>query len=665
MLKYLALPLVALIIAGCGSDATVAKKSDLPGGYVLFEKSKGNIPYPSDILFAGSADGTLNIPIAPDASEGEKGLTTMLNTLDGFSTTSPITVGISGEMDATTLPGNIHVYQVVTQASPLTLMIPAVVSVSAELVFGQDYVATFSGGKLAILPLKPLKSHTSYMVVVTTGITNADGQHLSPDATTTMLLSPDSLVGADGTMPYFNPDPAKNAATVQLLEGLRQITQIMVAQAGGQGVARENIAAIWSFTTQSIGNVSNAFIKNNPSAQLGVANSGMTTADIGAYGFADIYVGTLNNLPYYLGSDKAALQVPFTDANGSLNVKTLPRELSKKNIPVMVTVPNASSGKEMPAAGWPVVIYQHGITRNRTDVLALADAIALAGYVAVSIDLPLHGVDKIDPKIAPLYMEGLERTFDLDIINNDTGAPTPDGIIDPSGKHYMNLANLLVARDNIRQSTSDLIALKNALSSAAGVQLDASSVAFMGHSLGTIAAFPFLASADLQSTMLAMPGGGIAQLLSNSDSFGQEIRDALYAAAGIEPDSPEYEKFLLIAQTVLDDGDSINYATEVGAAQKVFTIEALHDETIPNSVPTAPLSGTEPLMALMGTGNTITADAPGPVPFVKNSVSRFNVGGHSSILKPDEATAEMQGEAFSFIGSKAAAIMVDNYSIIQ
>ncbi len=662
MLKYLVLPLAALLISGCGNDITLAKKSELPAGYVLFEKSKGNIPYPSDILFAGSTDATLNIPIKADASEGEAALTTALNTLDGFSTTSPITVGISGDFDPTTIPGNIHVYKVITQATPETLMIPAVGAVVGELTFGTDYVATLSDGKLVILPTKPLESQTSYMVVITNGITNSAGQPLVADVTTSMLISADPLIGADGTTPYFNPDPVENMTSTLTLEGLRQITQLMVAQAATQGVARDDIAAIWSFTTQSIGNVSTAITQHNASAQLGVSASGMTTADIGAYGFADIYTGTLNNLPYYLGSDVAALSTPFSDANGSLTVTTLPKELSTKNVPTLVTIPNASSNMRIPMNGWPVVIFQHAINGDRSNLLAIADAFAGAGYAAVAIDLPLHGV--VD-RASTLYMPTLERTFDLDIFNNDTGAPTPDGLIDASGKHYLNLANLLVARDNIRQSTSDLIALKNSLSTATGVTLDSSRVAFMGHSLGTIAAFSFLTTANLESAVLAMPGGGIAQLLSNSESFGQEIRDGLYAAASIEPDSAQYNQFMLAAQTILDDADSINYAASVGVAQNVLSIEVIGDGTIPNSVATAPLSGTEPLLKLMGSNNNINPTTPSAVPFVKNSVSRFTLGGHNSVLRPDEATLEMQAQSASFIGSQATIINVDNYSILQ
>ncbi len=663
MLHYLALPLVALLFTACGNDITLAKKSELPAGYALFEKSQGNIPYPNDILFAGSTDGTLNIPIKPNAKDAEIALTRALNSLDGFSTTSPISVGISGNLDPATLPGNVHLYKVITQASRATSMIPTVGGVVSELTFGTDYVATISNNKLVILPTKPLQSHSSYMVVITKGVTNSAGQHLIADTTMSMLLSDQSLV-AEG-IPYFNPDTNDNTNVIFGLEGLRQITQAMVAQAQTQGIAREDIATIWSFTTQSIGNVSSAMIDNNPQAQLQLQDTNLTTAAIGAYGFADIYAGTLSNLPYYLGSDHAALSTAFHDDNGSLYVTTLPKELSRKTIPVLLSLPNASSDMQMPSLGWPIVIFQHGITQNRTNLLALADSLARSGYAAIAIDLPLHGITDAQ---SPFYMPTLERTFNLDIINNDTGAPTPDGMIDPSGKHYLNLANLLVARDNIRQSTSDLLALKNALASVKGVKLDASRVAFLGHSLGTIAAFGFLGHATLESSVLAMPGGGIAQFLSHSKSFGQEIRDGLYAAAGIEPDSAQYDQFMLTAQTILDDADAINYAAGVGVKQNIFAIEVLDDATIPNTVATAPLSGTEPLLRLLGATHAVAPDAANNVTFLKNSVSRFTEGGHSSLLSPEvsaDATEEMQLQAASFIGTKATAIQVNNYTILQ
>ncbi len=57
----------------------------------------------------------------------------------------------------------------------------------------------------------------------------------------------------------------------------------------------------------------------------------------------------------------------------------------------------------------------------------------------------------------------IERTFDLDAENNVTGAPVPDGIIDPSGIHFINLTSALTSRDNLREGVADLVTFAHAL----------------------------------------------------------------------------------------------------------------------------------------------------------------------------------------------------------
>ncbi|MBK8284574.1 MAG: hypothetical protein IPK97_06615 [Ahniella sp.] len=73
--------------------------------------------------------------------------------------------------------------------------------------------------------------------------------------------------------------------------------------------------------------------------------------------------------------------------------------------PVLATVPNAASGRTKPAAGWPVVIFQHGITRNRSDALAISGTMAAQGFAVIAIDQPLHGIRAIDPGISGFYIE--------------------------------------------------------------------------------------------------------------------------------------------------------------------------------------------------------------------------------------------------------------------
>jgi dienelactone hydrolase len=359
--------------------------------------------------------------------------------------------------------------------------------------------------------------------------------------------------------------------------------------------------------------------------------------------------------------------------DGNNTFTGVPKLDNNITIPVLMTKPNADSVAVKAGANppWPIVIFQHGITQNRTNVLAIADALADAGYAAIAIDLPLHG---ITDKNNPFYMETnntinlSERTFNVDYINNDTGAKGPDGKIDPSGTFYINLEHLLTSRDNVRQTTSDLIVLKNALSGL--TDINTSRVAFVGHSLGTIAPFGFLAHEKLESVTLAMPGGGIAQLLNHSATFGPIIAAGL-AQNGVMKGTSDYDAFMLATQTVIDDADPINYALQVGATQKVFAIEVvggngnLPDQVIPNNVPTAPLAGTDPLVTYLQattlTGNTGDYIAP-------NKTARYNVGTHSSILDPSssyDATASMQQQTATFVGSKGTLIPIVNSDLLN
>jgi pimeloyl-ACP methyl ester carboxylesterase len=577
-------------------------------------------------------------------------------------------------MDPATIAGNIHVYKVVTQASPASFMIPAVVSVERELTANLEYYATLSGKKLVILPLTPLAAEASYMVVLTNGIKNAQGQALHADAATSMLMGPDPLIDAEGNPTvYLSPDAAKNAQSAQIADLYRKLNQYMISNSEKQGINPDDIVIAWSFTTQSIGKVAKAFSDENLAGAIAVQATGMTSKDalmLAGYdvnasmaGIADLYAGMLMNLPYYLGAaDNNHSQVPLTSYFVPQDGTDMPELQSTQNIPLLITVPNHLP---KPAAGWPVVIFQHGITKDRSMILPVSEAYASAGYATVSIDLPLHGItDKNSPLKLPT-----ERTFDLDLVNNETNAPGPDGIIDLSGTHYINLPNPLVSRDNLRQSTSDLIALKNALATASGVDLDESKVAFVGHSLGTIASFGFLANTDLETVSLAMPGGGIAQLLNNSESFGPIIKAGL-ASKGIISGTAAYESFMIATQTILDDGDSINYASAVKErhADKTLAIKVIGDAVIPNAVATAPLSGTDPLLRELGMVDINTTGTPGMVAVTGNTKVQYIEGDHGSILSPAasvKATVEMQTETASFVQSLGTIIKVVYPEVIQ
>jgi hypothetical protein len=365
-----------------------------------------------------------------------------------------------------------------------------------------------------------------------------------------------------------------------------------------------------------------------------------------------------------------------------------PVRQSTQNVPVLLTVPNAASGCSRPAAGWPVTIFNHGITRSRADALAIAASQAGAPVcrAVIAIDQPLHGVGPTSPfyiESTPFAATASERTFDVDLIRND-GQPCPsgqsicpDGQIDTSGAHAINLASMLTARDNNRQAVVDLMSLAKTIpvmdfTGDGQADFDGSSIGFVGQSLGAITGLPFVATeSSVRFATLNVPGGGIARLLEGSPTFGPQIRAGLAAAAGLQPGTPAYDQYFLIFQTVLDSFDPVNYGF---ASQNKRVLMHLvvgngstvpPDQVVPVVVPGAPLSGGEPLARALGlasiTGSTQNANGI-------RGVARFIAGDHGSLLNPaasQPATLEMQGQAASFSASQGAAVQVANPSVIR
>ncbi len=654
----------ALLMSGCGESSDNFSSSESAGGYTLFSIETGEIPYPNDILMDRT---TKKIHFDTKPEDEDYTVKSALNALDGFSTTAPITATISGDIDKPSLQGRVLLID--TTAGAMT--------------YGTDYMATATKDKIAILPLHPLEGNHRYIVILKKGIMSTDGKPFKPDYITSLILGATPLIDANGDPTVvLKSDPAANLEKVKLLEAIRQHTQTLISPTGMQA---GDILDIWSFKTQTIGAMAKAFSDANTStASLGLNDSSKTSKDLllaAGYdvndtmsGNAEVYIGTLFNLPYYIGipnqSDPIApLHRSFTMEGN----KTLPKLEANLTIPVLATVPKSSKCGSMPAKGWPVVIFQHGITQNRTNLLAISEAFANACYAAVAIDLPLHG---IDDNSSLLYMKDCERTFDVDYVTQDdrcnVTAYEPDGKIDCSGTHYVNLQSLLTTRDNMRQSTSDFIALKNALGAASvsadGLKFDSSKISFVGHSLGAMAPYGFLSHRKLSSVVLANPGGGIVELLNNSPRFASAIEAGL-ATKGILKGTPQYSSFIVAAQTIIDDADPINYAATAAANQKMLSFEVIDDQVIPNSVSTAPLSGTDPLLRMMGAKdlNLSKADASGFITLSPqtNTVTRFDSGTHSSILDPGntpEVTAEMQTEAASFVKSEGARVQTTSYA---
>jgi len=781
----------ALGLAGCGGESLDEIKDDtqtggevqIPLSRVVYDPANGVLSPPNDLLLQGTTDGTLFMPGEKNAAGAHLDApnyadpSTALGALDGWSTQNPFTIALNFSsgvtLDAASVQQAGAVYLVETlmgdPASPDAdcRAVPRGAACKAvdSLTFGVDYVTSASGNSIAVIPLKPLKPATTYILVFTSALKDSEGRSVAP-STTYELVKQD-----------ITTKPLGTAAQLALQGVINSFENAVSAES----INKDDIIYTAAITTQSTAPVFATIkqlmapspLNNNTPPSVVISNTGAVVSDVLFPGqtvadsladprfifkLAKIYTGTIN-LPYYLGAataenptaplstrwtarcdsgaiiasltdaQKTALEAGITDpaqagndafckaaSSGALRdfgldkqrhltkFNVIPKVNSTQTIAVQVTVPDevrgAALGLVKPAAGWPVVILQHGITSKKEDMLAITGALSARGFATIAIDHPLHG----------------SRGFGA--LNASNGNATV----------YMNLSNLLVTRDNLRQSIADMLGLRLGLNftNQSGL-LNAQDVQFLGHSLGAISGTSMVALANtttgnaqldalyrIRSATLAMPGGAVANFLLESASFGPTIKASVLLGAGgataqaytdfatnnscgagqtapyaacfksfeqaLAATNPtalaalnaSFASFAFAAQTVTDAGDPNNYASMLVASETpTYVIEVvgdqagqLPDQVIPNSA-AMPLAGTEPLAALLGA--TAVNNVAGTYPVTGTALSRFIAGGHSSILSPTAsaaATTEMQSQSVSFFMGRGAGVVVTNGAVM-
>ena len=677
--SFLTAALLSTFLSGCGGgksnyhfdETRETEPAALPHG-PIFDPAGGNIPMPNDLAFKYDPnDGTINI----DNPSGNP-VIAAINELDGASTSNPMITTFGMPLDPATLivGDTIRIFEV-SRAGP------AVTGVLREVTAAEIIVKVVGENvdTLALIPFPPLKESTSYEVVLTTGIKDTSGKPAQTSTVYNLVRSSAPLTG-----PFAPLEPVR-----QHINNLELIAQ-------SKGIDVNSIVMSWAFGTQSTTAVLNGVAAGAAAGTLvmapvpaapgvilntsHVAPANIDYAGLAFTGAADIHIGTLE-VPYYLEAPSA--QNPLAPINGywkglggsSLTrYNTTPIATQQLTIPAMMTVPNANSGKVKPAAGWPIVIYQHGITRVRTDVLIYADSLAKAGFAVIAIDLPLHGVTDAS---SPFYASNtpfptdVEPTFDVDYMNNTTQAPGPDGMIDSSGAHYINLQSLLTSRDNTRQGVSNLLVLRRSLGSISDI--DASNVSFIAHSLGGIVGVPYLGVEDMVTpSALITTGASITTIIRDSATYGPAVKGAFLAGDSARTEA-DYVAFLQGAQWVLDSSDPVSFAIDAAITHPIYMTEIIGDGATHSFDTTVPNSSTEMLAALLQaqpatmTSNTVAAGAP--------KIIRFVQGDHSSILDPtDDVPAgidsyinvfeEMHSELSSFMISGGTKVDVSDFGII-
>ncbi|WP_017219837.1 VolA/Pla-1 family phospholipase [Moritella dasanensis] len=389
----------------------------------------------------------------------------------------------------------------------------------------------------------------------------------------------------------------------------------------------------------------------------------------------------------------------------------LPQVKSVEDVNFLLITPEFDkAGVEVTAENpVPVVIYQHGITSVKENILASVEALT-KGYAILAIDLPLHG----------------ERAL-------EDGTVTTSATADV----FLNFEYLAVGRDNMRQAVADLLGLRAGIAMIGSAQkanspsiedtafavLDTKHVSFFGHSLGAITGISLQATIDrpmrgndsfaIDKAVFANPGGSIPYLLLNSAVFGGTLKHSLMMGASTEyqafarkscriiemgcfnkyykeaADTPgaqatidkTFKSFAIAAQTVLETVDPFSLARNIDALTPIYLAQVKSDMVIPNIVttntgentdnknaaPFSPIAGTTPLIKQLGLDNIGTDNT------TIKKVALINVGEHSSAIAYNwktpgadkMATDELQIQISSFLAGDGRMMTIENNTLLD
>lgn len=457
LLSSLAISIVALQGCGSGSSTETAPVLTGPSAYVAgthprFDPVVADIPFNTDLIFAAAAasDGTANLGTPTDPVRAT------MNQMDGFSTSAFFDILISGGVNPATVLAAQSVFLIELDSGGKDALNPANIIKPNGLANFTARVESLDGGSnnaIRIVPTKPLKAKTKYLVVLTNDLKDSAGAPLTRSWTYNALR--------DSSYPTLDSLlPVRNA----ILGWETLASKFLAAVSAGQlteAAAKEKLVLTYTFTTSDPitplvamaaprAAITGMQIASGISPSAAAANalqlesfgllstpksralgiSGMTGVDFNSFSplleanAGKLYTGYIK-LPYYQTAATGlafgeylkrnwkpdltlagALKVTVpTDVDGSYNVTyryPFAAKTGDESVPLQVTMPQdnwvpgyagaATCGQVYAANGYPTVIYVHGITSDRASVVVLAHTLAKRCIATVAIDLPVHGI---------------------------------------------------------------------------------------------------------------------------------------------------------------------------------------------------------------------------------------------------------------------------------
>ncbi|MBZ4420472.1 hypothetical protein [Myxococcus sp. RHSTA-1-4] len=346
---------------------------------VTFDLTTRTVPFPNDLL-RDPVTGKLTLPAPPAGAPAlVVQLTEGLNSLDGWSTTAPIISENSasrGFIDAQFNPASVVLGRDVlffkvsnpTEPQRVKLCFNCASSLRAD---GSSQTVP----QLQIIPEVPLDERTTYAVVIKKGLRDLRDRIVEPTASQVLLRSPHPLFADGKSQVSVLPDTLAEelekarAGMKPLYDGLEQMN-----------IKRTDVNLAWVFTTQSTRtvleqlNAAPAAVPADPvylTDQTTRLRDAMAANGLDNNAVGRAFVGAFTS-PFLLNSPQGVLN---------------PAQPRLERLPFLLFLPASVA----PEGGYPVVVFGHGLTGNRSNILAVANTLNANGFAVAAMDTVYHG----------------------------------------------------------------------------------------------------------------------------------------------------------------------------------------------------------------------------------------------------------------------------------
>jgi platelet-activating factor acetylhydrolase isoform II len=716
-------------------DPDETDQTTLSGPTVEFDPGGGIIPFPNNLLIDPATGRVNLPATPCETPTAAALRTNVLNQLDGFGTYEvAITATFTQPVDPASLTNHVLLFETTTGTLVPNVIMPTTTARFAadacDVPIPVNTVAI-----VPTVPLPERSTFTAVLLAGITTPTGEPFQPSATWALLAQPVNPvtvvDGQIVAERTP--LNPALPDEAAQILALAQLWDSQQVLFAGLDAKGIPRDQVLLAWQFTTQTTTDTLDPRVAGTPAADVtsapvpvnglpiaaqsitcdfdattcprgirrgaapfsacpasdsnvqcflkislgtAAAPAGSTPAviyatgntvcaTIGCAAVGDV-VGGLINAKNFQTPQPNAFE-PDAPLPGPWSDPYHPRQVSTQQLQVLAFIPATPP----PGAGYPVVVFGHGLGASKESAFAIAPQLASQGFMTVGIDFVLHGSRAVR-----------------------TAADMTASFLSP---------DLASTRDSIRQSVLDVLTLITDLKACAtsrcdvavpGFRVDTGSIEYLGQSLGGIIGSVTVAvSPDIQASVLNVAGVGWVDIFENTQTL--QIRcpliNGLITAGIVTGDlwtggstglcltdafktQPGYQQFAAVARWVLDPADPANFTPML--ARKLFLLqEVVGDQVVPNITTEreAALTGTPGVAAACGPAIP-PAMPPSPAIVASPSTKKFlrymdlpagtcdgrafpgNTFAHASLLQPERnspagqlGTARLQTDAITYL----------------